>query len=362
MQIKKVNKKWTCRVWYYVNNEKRSSYKGGFLKKADAELWGAEIERRAQLHPDPTADNVLLSNLLEDYVNAKKNRVKPESVIAYKQRAKHILKYMGDCELNKITTKVIQNYASSEFFSPNAYDFFVGALRYAYETELMFKKPQNKVITPHGKKRPVCALNMDTLIGLLAAFKKHSLSLYIAALIASLCGLRCGEVLGLEWDDFDFTAHTVKIQRTKHRDGSVGTPKSGKSRLLHVNAYLETELLEYKKILADKNIKSSAVVVSFGKVNCSKGAYSQDAFYSAWRRTFKRMDCERINFHSFRHTFATLFISAGGGSIEQLKIALGHSNISTTQRYTHNDDNVKFISQPIDILGKTMETCSAKAN
>lgn len=357
MVIKKVNKMWTCRVWYYVGDERKSSFKGKFSKKSDAELWGAEIEKRVQLYPDPVADIILLSELFETYINAKKNRIKPESTSSYSQRAKHILRFLGDYPLNKLTTKIIQQYVSSSNYSPNAYDFLTESLRYAFDTELMFKKPQNKVIKPGDKKKAIRALNMETLASLLTALKKESLSIYIAVLSASLCGLRCGEVLGLEWDDFDFAAHTLKIQRTKHRDNTTGTPKSGKPRTLHLNSYLESELLEYRMCLQAQGILCKEVLVSFGTANSSCKPYGQDGFYTAWRRILKHIGWEQITFHAFRHTFATLFISAGGGSIDQLKIALGHSNIITTQRYTHNDNNVEYISVPIDLLGKSVELC-----
>jgi integrase len=44
---------------------------------------------------------------------------------------------------------------------------------------------------------------------------------------------------------------------------------------------------------------------------------------------------EKVTAHSFRHTFATLFHQAVGGDLALLRRALGHTQITTTQRYDH---------------------------
>lgn len=59
-----------------------------------------------------------------------------------------------------------------------------------------------------------------------------------------------------------------------------------------------------------------------------------------WQRLYKRAKMadtnmpKRCRFHDLRHTFASNYMR-GGGTLADLKLILGHSNIKTTIRYVH---------------------------
>lgn len=59
---------------------------------------------------------------------------------------------------------------------------------------------------------------------------------------------------------------------------------------------------------------------------------------SAIRRRFERArdaaGLERLRFHDLRHTYGSLLV-AGGIDLASVKAAMGHSRISTTERYLH---------------------------
>ena len=48
----------------------------------------------------------------------------------------------------------------------------------------------------------------------------------------------------------------------------------------------------------------------------------------------KRLGLPRTGFHRLRHTFATQYLRHGG-DVVRLSIILGHSEMSTTQKYLH---------------------------
>jgi integrase/recombinase XerD len=45
-------------------------------------------------------------------------------------------------------------------------------------------------------------------------------------------------------------------------------------------------------------------------------------------------ECERVSPHTFRHTCATELLRETG-NLRLVQVALGHSSVSTKQRYTH---------------------------
>ena len=50
------------------------------------------------------------------------------------------------------------------------------------------------------------------------------------------------------------------------------------------------------------------------------------------------MDTNKYSVHKLRHTAATLMYRYGNVDIRALQVLLGHDSISTTQIYTHVDD------------------------
>lgn len=59
---------------------------------------------------------------------------------------------------------------------------------------------------------------------------------------------------------------------------------------------------------------------------------------SALRRRFERArdaaGLEPLRFHDLRHTYGSLLV-AGGIDLPSVKAAIGHSHLSTTERYLH---------------------------
>ena len=66
-----------------------------------------------------------------------------------------------------------------------------------------------------------------------------------------------------------------------------------------------------------------------------KGNYLSPQYISRWFQKFlKRNGMQYIKFHALRHTSATVLLK-NGTDIKTVSNRLGHSNLSTTNRYVH---------------------------
>ena len=91
----------------------------------------------------------------------------------------------------------------------------------------------------------------------------------------------------------------------------------------------------------------------FSKLNKEKMCY--DTLHQNISNYFKNRNVKMRGVNTFRNTFATFFI-INYGDIYRLKIILGHSQISTTERYINllpinlNEDICRY--NPLDVLSK----------
>ena len=119
-------------------------------------------------------------------------------------------------------------------------------------------------------------------------------------------GLRRKELLGLRWENIDFTHRTIYIPKTK----------TERPRTLGLTA-------DIAQILQGLNPQKSGLV--FEKVTKDKLKYPLN-------HASEKAGIGHIRPHDMRHSFAVNFLNRGG-TLEHLQRLLGHSKITTTQRY-----------------------------
>lgn len=137
-------------------------------------------------------------------------------------------------------------------------------------------------------------------------------------------GLRLNEVCKLKIQDVNFINNCIIING-----------KGNKQRIVPMARLVRKYLERYI------NIYRPEVLHDYVLCNINNAPLTQDAIKSLFCRIVKRTKIERLYPHLLRHTFATSFI-LGGGSVEMLRIYLGHSDIKTTQNYLHIVNSIQF--------------------
>lgn len=134
-------------------------------------------------------------------------------------------------------------------------------------------------------------------------------------------GLRVSELLSLKLTDLDFRHGIVKI---------IG--KGNKERIIPVGDYaLEYVALYYNGVYRELN-KTHAKYLFLNK---SGQRISRQSFFKSVKAYALKAGVEsNISPHTLRHSFATHLLE-GGASLRAVQEMLGHTNIGTTQIYTH---------------------------
>jgi integrase len=142
-------------------------------------------------------------------------------------------------------------------------------------------------------------------------------------LAALFTGCRRGELLDLRWRDVSFDRMKVSVVREKDRSADQ----------LDLHPVLKEELEQVRDRRKENKAPGDFVFLN------RYGEQWKDV-RRAWGRALKQAklgDRPGLVFHALRHTFATHFLE-GGGAITDLQAQLGHSKVSTTQRYTRMVD------------------------
>lgn len=158
-------------------------------------------------------------------------------------------------------------------------------------------------------------------------------------LTAALTGLRRSELLTLLlWRDVDFEQSSLRVFEAESSKKK-RKPKSRKSRTVP----MVEEVAEALKELGRRGHHTDPSDHVF--VNRSGEPLDGSALRRRYIRTLDAAGLRRLRFHDLRHTFGSHAIN--GASIVQVQAWMGHSDITTTQRYLHHKsraDDARLLS------------------
>lgn len=226
-----------------------------------------------------------------------------------------IRRYLGYLhKKNKKTTVARKLAAIRSFF------------RYLYKHRMMPENPVENLHPPkHGQSMPTY-LTVDDMFRLLDTIKPFGvLGLRNKAIIETLysSGVRVSELAGLNVGDVDVGSGVMRV-----------LGKGGKERLVPIGAKAIDAIDAYRDALVQ--------AVGIGREVDGAMFLNKDNGRLTTRSISRVVDklaracglAVPVSPHALRHSFATHMLD-GGADLRAVQELLGHSSLSTTQRYTH---------------------------
>ena len=166
----------------------------------------------------------------------------------------------------------------------------------------------------------------DEYLQFLEAVKDKPMS-YMMFQILYWTGMRMGEMLALTYEDIDFEARKIRINKSYQRLGKkdiITTPKTPKSnRVVNIPQFLVEDLQEYTSKLY--GIMPDARMFQTAKSHLTR----------EMERGIKLSGVKKIRVHDLRHSHASLLVEMGC-SAKEIAERLGHERIETTlNTYSH---------------------------
>ena len=205
-------------------------------------------------------------------------------------------------------------------------------LKYLYREGLIDRNPGRQVATPKKEKPLPEFLNVDEAAMLVEAPKGAGVGPRRDRAILETfysSGLRISELGGLDREDVDFSSGLVKVLGKGNKERVVPI---GDKAMTAINDYLEA-LKKKERPLKGTGL-STSIPLFLNNRGVRLGVRGVRRVVEKYVRA-TGLSGEATP-HTLRHTFATHLLG-GGADLRAIQEMLGHSSLSTTQRYTHVD-------------------------
>lgn len=269
----------------------------------------------------------VLSEYLE-YLEVEKG-LSQNTIDAYRRDLGAFLEFclsLGVEELIKIERSHIGSYIMDlreKKYSPQSVMRKIASLRGFFKwlctSEICLQDPTLTLEQPKLPKKLPKVVTVSEIENILTA-KLNKIQRLIIELLYG-CGLRVSELVNLKINDIDISASYIKC-----------SGKGSKERLVPLGSKAKKALNEYfiqRDFLVKKfNIDSKKLLLSdIGKFLTRQDVYN--FIHEQGQRIHKN-----ISPHTLRHSFATHLLE-NGADLRVVQELLGHSDVSTTQLYTH---------------------------
>jgi len=291
---------------------------------------------------DDHIESVTIQEAIKQFLDHKKKTVQPSTIDTYRQ------------QLEAWTEEMPATYHVLDVRPTDARDFIYDSgsanatrrkryrhlsvfLGWCEDEEYLDENPLDQVQKPRKEERETPVLDPGDIEKLLNEIDDHRATttdatgrrpdiqwLKDTVVIAMYTGLRRGELANLTWADVDLDSKLISVRNR----GDFRT-KTGDERSVPLRGRALDQLLEIKNRRG--GVEQSATVI----VDRRRNPIRPDRMTRRFKDFVRKADLdERISFHNLRHSCVSL-LSRRGVSTRIIQKIVGHSSITTTERYSH---------------------------
>ena len=264
------------------------------------------------------AERGLSGNTVESYKN---------DVVSFLKKTKKNVK-----ELNREDIKEYLQSLNSSEFSTATVARKTSSLRMFFLFHLgeglIDQTPMNNIEAPKTEKRlpkVLSAGEVEKLIESVNGNSKYPIRNRAILELLYGCGLRVSELLNLRKEDIFLKEDFIRVKG-----------KGSKERIIPLGSKAKKSIIEYlgtERVTLNRQKSSFLFLTRRGNKLSRMGLWKIFKVYL--RESGITKDCTP---HTLRHSFATHLLERGA-TLRTVQLLLGHSDISTTQIYTHIDRN-----------------------
>lgn len=320
-----------------------------------------EFEEKV-LNGEIAADSRLkLVDFIPQYMESAKLKLEPTTIEEYTRVInKYILPALGHLRLKDIRPAHVQKFVNMLSSGEYRQDGKTGALkpasvkRYyavlqsilsaAYRLELLPSNPTDsgKITLPTMDEQKTDIMSKEQLAEMLEALDSEPLQLRVIVHLAIITGCRRGELTSLKWSDIDFDKCEITVSKSlyqlKGEKAKTKRTKNKKKRVVTIPEYCIELLRQLHIEQTEKRFRLgtawNGTADNYVFIKNDGSVMHPNTPTEQFNDFLERHELKHIKFHALRHTSATLSL-LNGANIKQVAARLGHSQLSTTNRYLH---------------------------
>ena len=337
------------KIWFFktqyedIDGLYKTKKSGRFHTKKEAEQ--AELEFKIKIHEHENQNEMTFERLIDLFLNFKETRVRENTFYGYKNKLPYLklLYNIKVKDFNYIQFEKWHDYINStDLATRTKNDIYkllktimnYGASWYEFNFAKVYPKMTN-FNNPNEMPKEQLFYTYDEFKQFISVEKDLKWKCIFEILY--YCGIRRGELRGLQWKDIDLDKRTLSItKQITDRNGSI---KNVRFSLPKTKSSIRT--LKMPQILVDdlKTLKSELKTMKEFNDNFfvagSMFPVATNTINNHKDKNCKLANVKRIRLHDFRHSCASLLINKGA-NVQVVAKYLGHTKIEETLKtYAH---------------------------